>query len=84
MHSRRTQIGTIVDETGALSAGKLAWADNAWTQLLGRDAETLAAANGDVRRALEKRLVCGRVCLVFGWPGEDRAGSRLCVLGVKA
>ncbi|KAI9717432.1 MAG: hypothetical protein M1828_007194 [Chrysothrix sp. TS-e1954] len=76
-------VGTLIDETGAVAQGKLIWTDKAWTELLGRDADALVRESGELRRALERRICCGRVCLVFGWAGEEVTGERLCVLGVR-
>lgn len=77
------KVGTIVDETGSISHGKLIWSPEAWEQLLGRTPEELASSRTDLLRYLEKRMSFLRVTLVFGWAGEHISGGRLMVLGVK-
>jgi hypothetical protein len=61
-----------MDETGAITNGKLIWSDEAWEQLLGRDAEGLAAASSSTQllRYLENRLLFLRLALLFGWSGD--------------
>jgi hypothetical protein len=71
---------------------KILWTDEAWTQLLGRNPEQLAALcetvdpakardNFSLLRYLEQRLMFMRVILVVGWTGDQR-GGRLAVLSV--
>jgi hypothetical protein len=76
------QIGLLVDETGALTSGKLIWSDSTWEQLLGRNAEELAAATGNVQllKYLENRLLFLRLAITFGWSGDV---GRIVVLGVS-
>ena len=66
------QVGLLVDETGAITSGKLIWSDEAWEQLLGRNAEELAAATGNVQllKYLENRLLFLKLAVMFGWSGE--------------
>lgn len=71
---------------------KILWTDEAWTQLLGRSPEQLAALCHQVNPAkaqsnimllkyLEQRLMFMRVILLVGWTG-DHLGGRLAVLRV--
>lgn len=66
------QVGLLVDETGAITSGKLIWSDEAWEQLLGRNAEELAAATGNVQllKYLENRLLFLKLAVMFGWSEE--------------
>ena len=66
------QVGLLVDETGAITSGKLIWSDEAWEQLLGRNAEELAAAMGNVQllKYLENRLLFLKLAVMFGWSEE--------------
>ena len=68
----RFQVGLLVDETGAITSGKLIWSDEAWEQLLGRNAEELAAATGNVQllKYLENRLLFLKLAVMFGWSEE--------------
>jgi len=76
-------VGSLIDETGVLATGSLIWSDDAWTQLLGRTAEELCAAEVETLRYLEERMRWLRVTLLMGWGGDDeRTGGRLCVLSV--
>jgi hypothetical protein len=76
-------VGSLIDETGVLATGSLIWSDDAWTQLLGRTAEELCAAEAETLRYLEERMRWLRVTLLMGWGGDDeRTGGRLCVLSV--
>lgn len=70
-----------MDETGAITSGKLIWSDEAWEQLLGRNAEGLAAASSSAQllRYLENRLLFLRLALLFGWSGDV---GKIVVLGV--
>lgn len=76
-------VGTLVDETGSIAAGKLTWSQTGWEQLLGRTAEEFANGSPELLRYMEKRLQWLRLTLVVGWPGEEMGTGRLCVLGVK-
>ncbi len=71
-HSIEKQVGILIDETGAITSGKLVWSDEAWEQLLGRNAEGLAAASSSAQllRYLENRLLFLRLALLFGWSGD--------------
>ena len=66
------QVGLLIDETGAITSGKLIWSDEAWEQLLGRNAEELAAATGNVEllKYLENRLLFLKLAVMFGWSEE--------------
>lgn len=66
------QVGLLVDETGAITSGKLIWSDEAWEQLLGRNAQELAAATGNVQllKYLENRLLFLKLAVMFGWSEE--------------
>ena len=66
------QVGLLVDETGAITSGKLIWSDEAWEQLLGRNAEELVAATGNVQllKYLENRLLFLKLAVMFGWSEE--------------
>lgn len=61
-----------MDETGAITSGKLIWSDEAWEQLLGRNAQELAAATGNVQllKYLENRLLFLKLAVMFGWSEE--------------
>lgn len=61
-----------MDETGAITSGKLIWSDEAWEQLLGRNAQELAAATGNVQllKYLENRLLFLKLSVMFGWSEE--------------
>ncbi|KAI9715372.1 MAG: hypothetical protein M1812_006017 [Candelaria pacifica] len=73
-------VGSIIDETGCISAGKLVWSDEAWEQLLGRTAQQLVEATPPLLKYLEHRLLFLRYTLVFGW-SEDV--GKLAILQVK-
>lgn len=89
-------VGSMVDESGTIVAGKLVWRDDAWTQLLFRDTtihseveddnlvrqswEDLAAFDNDSLRVLEEQLLYSRFTLTFGWSSKL---ERLCILGVE-
>ena len=66
------QIGLLIDETGAITAGKLIWSDEAWEQLLGRSAEELAAATPNIQllKYLDIRLLFLKLAIMFGWSEE--------------
>ncbi|KAH7350983.1 hypothetical protein BKA65DRAFT_453725 [Rhexocercosporidium sp. MPI-PUGE-AT-0058] len=72
-------IGTLLDETGSISPGKLLWSPRAWTQLFGRGVEEIAKMTGEEVRLFEQRVLWMRCHLVVGWSGEV---GRLGVLGV--
>ncbi|KAB8290828.1 hypothetical protein EYC80_008465 [Monilinia laxa] len=90
-------IGTLVDETGCIAAGKLIWSENAWKELLGRSVQDLCQMACEEIRLLECRIVGLRLSLCFGWAGDEAGdvlggdsrgvggvGGRLCVLGVRS
>jgi hypothetical protein len=74
-------IGTLLDETGCITPGKLLWSERAWKQLLDRTAEEVAEMTNEEVRWLEQRMMFMRMHLVFGW--EESVG-RLAVLGMRA
>jgi hypothetical protein len=74
-------IGTLLDETGCIAAGKLVWSDRAWEQLLGRPVDEVLRMSSDEIRWLQQRMMFLRMHLVFGW--EESVG-RLAVLGMRA
>lgn len=78
-------VGQVVDETGAVGAGKLLLSDRAWRDLLGREVgEVLRMGFEEVKHLTDRLLFC-RVTLLFGWTGDKTvAGGRVCVLGVRA
>jgi hypothetical protein len=73
-------IGSLLDETGCIVAGKLLWSERAWEQLLGRTVTELIEMTNDEIRWLEQRLSFLRMHLVFGW---YESVGRLAVLGVR-
>ncbi|KAF6232815.1 hypothetical protein HO173_009029 [Letharia columbiana] len=72
-------VGLLIDETGAITCGKLVWSDDAWEQLLGRTAEDLAGSNLTLLKYLENRLLFLKLAVMFGW-SEDV--GKLCILRV--
>ena len=68
-----------MDESGAITNGKLLWSDDAWEQLLGRNAEGLADSNLTLLKYLEHRLLFLKLAVMFGW-SEDV--GKLCILKV--
>lgn len=68
-----------MDESGTIISGKLVWSDDAWEQLLGRDAEGLASASLTLLKYLDRRLLFLKLAVMFGWC-EDV--GKLCVLRV--
>ncbi|KAL8872773.1 MAG: hypothetical protein Q9174_001649 [Haloplaca sp. 1 TL-2023] len=73
----KIQIGTLIDESGAISSGKLVLSAQTWEQFLGRTAKQLAESSVKQLRDLEARLLFLRVTLLFGW--SEKVG-RLCVM----
>ena len=73
------QIGLLADETAATGSTKLVWSDDAWEQLLGRDAEGLAGSSLVLLKYLENRLLFLKFAILFGW-SEDV--GKLCFLKV--
>ena len=68
-----------MDESGAITSGKLIWSDEAWEQLLGRDAKGLADSSVKLLKYLENRLLFLKLAVMFGW-SEDV--GKLCILRV--
>lgn len=78
-------LGQVIDETAAISSGKLLFSDRAWKDLLGRDAADLLRLGQESITYLSDRLLFCRISLMFGWTGdESKAGGRICVLGVSS
>lgn len=78
-------LGQIIDETAAISTGKLLFSDRAWKDLLGRDAADLLKLGLEGMKHLSDRLLFCRVSLMFGWTGdESKAGGRICVMSVSS
>ena len=73
-YSNETQLGSIIDETGHLSAAKVIFSDAAWEQLLGRTPEQLINTSLDVMQYLEQRLVFIRVTMGFAVSLENGIG----------
>lgn len=59
-----------MDETGAISCGKLIWSDEAWDQLLGRDTNGLVTAKPELLKYLENRLLFLKFTVLFGWSAD--------------
>jgi len=74
-------VGTLIDETGCIGAGKLLWSERAWETLLGRSVEAVTNMTTDEIRLLEQRMMYLRMHLVVGW--EESVG-KLAVLGMRA
>lgn len=72
-------MGLLIDETGAITSGKLIWSDEAWEQFLGRNAEELANSSLTLLKYLENRLLFLKLAVMFGW-SEDV--GKLCILRV--
>ena len=68
-----------MDESGTITSGKLIWSDEAWEQLLGRDAKGLADSSVKLLKYLENRLLFLKLAVMFGW-SEDV--GKLCILRV--
>ncbi|KAI4253008.1 MAG: hypothetical protein L6R42_007741, partial [Xanthoria sp. 1 TBL-2021] len=67
-----SSVGTFIDETGAISSGKLIFSAEAWEQLLGRSTEELAKCNGPLLKYLENRILFLRLTILFGWSQKSR------------
>lgn len=77
-------LGQVIDETGAISAGKMLFSEQAWRDFLGGGADDLLQLGYDEIKYLSDRLLFCRITVMFGWTGdESRAGGRICVLGVR-
>ena len=68
-----------MDESGAITSGKLIWSNEAWEQLLGRNAKGLADSSVKLLKYLENRLLFLKLAVMFGW-SEDV--GKLCILRV--
>ena len=68
-----------MDESGGITSGKLIWSDDAWEQLLGRNAKGLAGSSLKLLKYLENRLLFLKLAVLFGW-SEDV--GKLCILRV--
>ena len=78
-------LGQVIDESAAISSGKLLLSDRAWRNLLGRSPEDLLKLSPEEMRYLSDHLLFCRITVMFGWTGdESKAGGRICVLGVCA
>ena len=66
-----------MDESGAITSGKLIWSDEAWEQLLGRDAKGLADSSAKLLKYLENRLLFLKLAVMFGWSKDV---GKLCIL----
>ncbi len=78
-------LGQVIDETGAISGGKLLFSDSAWKDLLGRGPEDLLKLGTEQMKYLSDRLLFCRITVMFGWAGDEtKAGGRICVLGVRS
>ena len=78
-------LGQVIDETAAISSGKLLFSDKAWKDVLGRDAKDLLRLGNEEMKYLSDRLLFCRISLMFGWTGdESKVGGRICVMGVSS
>lgn len=78
-------LGQVVDESAAIGSGKLLFSDQAWRDLLGRNAEDLLKMGYEEMKYLSDRLLFCRITVMFGWTGdESKAGGRICVLGIRS
>nr|OQO23654.1 hypothetical protein B0A51_11339 [Rachicladosporium sp. CCFEE 5018] len=78
-------LGQVIDETAAVSGGKLLLSDQAWTELLGRTPAQLLQMSCEQIKYLADRILFGRLTLAFGWTGdESKAGGRICLMGVRS
>ncbi|KAH8808026.1 hypothetical protein F5884DRAFT_881648 [Xylogone sp. PMI_703] len=64
-------LGTLLDETGCVPAGKMIWSNKAWEQVFGLKEDEFCGMDAETARELEERLGFERVHLGFGWIGED-------------
>lgn len=78
-------IGQVMDETAAISCGKLLLSPEAWHDLLGRGPEDLLRLTHDEVKYLADRVLFTRVTMLFGWTGDEtKAGGRVCVMGIES
>ena len=77
-------LGQVIDESANISSGKLLFRDEAWRELLGRGPEELLRMGQEQMKYLSDRLLFCRITMMFGWSGNEKAGGRICVLGVSS
>lgn len=83
----------MIDESGSLSSGELAWSNDAWAQLFfsrhesaigsrsdHRGWKSLTAVDPEMLGHMEDEVTYSRVTLTIGWCSEL---ERLCVLAVE-
>ncbi|PQE19197.1 nucleic acid-binding protein [Rutstroemia sp. NJR-2017a BBW] len=63
-------LGTLLDETGSISAKDLIWAPRAWEDLIGRKMEEVCLLGMEGCTELEERLRGMRGSFWVGWVGE--------------
>ncbi|OTB07056.1 hypothetical protein M426DRAFT_257448 [Hypoxylon sp. CI-4A] len=87
-------IGSMIDESGMITGGKLVWRDEAWTQLFSESraaesmvegkevdlVEELIVVGINVLKGMEETLLYSHVTLTFGWSSEL---ERLCIMGAE-
>jgi hypothetical protein len=73
-------MGTFIDETGSISAGKLLWSRQAWEELFRRRIEEFVKMDYTAMEYLERRILFQRITLIFGWAEEV---GKLAVLAVR-
>ncbi|KAI0016178.1 hypothetical protein F4780DRAFT_783465 [Xylariomycetidae sp. FL0641] len=86
-------VKTLIDESGTVAGGELAWTASAWTQLffgnsepaeepnlIDQSWEDITALDNNSLREMEEQLTYSRVTITFGWSSALR---RLCILGVE-
>lgn len=77
-------IGQVIDETAAISGGRLLFSNKAWRDLLGHETESLLKLGYEEIKYLSDRVLFCRVTMLFGWTGdESKAGGRICIFGVR-
>jgi hypothetical protein len=76
-----TIIGTLLDESGCIGAGKLLWSASAWEELFGRSVLQFISLESREMRLLEQRISGMRITLFVGWKEEV---GRLAVLAVRS
>jgi hypothetical protein len=80
LHLNPKIIGTLIDETASIAAGKLLWSAGAWEDLFGRPVAELVTDDIQIMKLMEQRMVYVRVHIVFGWAEEV---GKLAVLAVR-
>jgi hypothetical protein len=78
-------LAQVIDETGSISGGRLLFSDDAWAQLFGRPPAGISHLTENAIKDLADRLLFSRLTLLFGWTGDEKAGTggRVCILGVQ-